>query len=51
MKSVIHAVYEDIEVSRDKIKSNIIEDAKTTWLINRIKYKLPIYYELAMKVT
>jgi hypothetical protein len=51
MRSLIYALYEDIEVSRENKKKSIIEDGKTAWLVNRIKYKLPLYFELAKKVT
>jgi hypothetical protein len=51
MRSVIIGVYDDIDFTKEKIRKDIIEDAKTIWLINRINEKLPPYYELAMKVT
>lgn len=36
MRGCIHQVYEDMDESKEKMKKDIVEDAKTRWLVSRI---------------
>jgi hypothetical protein len=51
MRECIHSVYEDMDNNKEKMKENIIDDAKTRWLVSKISEKLEMVYEYAFRVT
>ena len=51
MRQCIHTVYQSSDMKRERMNIDIIEDAKTRWLVTRIQYKLNIAYDKALVIS